>query len=206
MSSKERGGIDDVCVRLLKHLYILKKYETRNTSIVTAFNPYITPGFPGVVYDTESGVEGADSIKLIGQVLVVSHSLSKNNMSTHVQMGFTRLLSEEATTPLESNLPDATTMLHDPATVQQIYTKLLGTENIAMDIASLSDEPDTNLQGFKDAQKDPVAAYTYNSRNIMTQAQYEAFITQGAERFDTELPTHLAAQANEMSGKSIFKL
>jgi len=214
--SGETTDINVVCEQLMKHVYYLKKYERRNLAVTTTFNPYVTPGFPGVVYDTIlEGYTGVGAnLKFMGQVMVVSHTLTKTAVSTQVQMGFTRLLSEEADTPLTSTMEamsDEVTHQVEPMT--EIYDTLLGPDSIPRTVADLSDETGEALQ---QAQLDPSAAYKFIKRNIMTRKQYKDFMGCDAasadftgdyfsKRLDTNLVQTLKDVAAFQCGRSVFK-
>jgi len=210
-------GIKNVCEHLMEHVYRMKKYERREMDVVTAFNPYVTPGFPGVVYDTvidEDIATSSANLKFIGQVMVVSHTLTKTSVSTRVQLGFTRLLSEENKSPLSSTLKEISDeVTHQVGPLTEIYNALLGPKNPPRTIADLLAETDDTL---KQAQLDPSLAYKFIKRNIMTRKQYKDFMGCDAasanftgdyftNRLDTSLVQTLKDVAAFQCGRSVFK-
>jgi len=215
-------GIKPVCEHLMEHVYRMKKYERREMDVVTSFNPYVTPGFPGVVYDTrieedstvlDAAISSAN-LKFIGQVMVVSHTLTKNSVSTRVQLGFTRLLVEEKQSPMSSTLKEISDeVTHQVAPMTEVYNALLGPTNPPRTIADLLAETGDT---FKQAQLDPSAAYKFIKRNIMTRKQYKDFMGCDAasanftgdyftKRLDTNLVQTLKDVAAFQCGRSVFK-
>jgi hypothetical protein len=203
----------------------MKKYENRNMTVSTVFNPYITPGFPGVVYDTVSGeLTDEDSVnanlKFIGHVTVVSHTLTKNSVSTQVQFGFTRLLTEEVESPLTATLEQISDdVTHKVGPMQEIYETLLGPASTTMDINALQQE--SGGEAFTKAQTNPLEAYKYISRNIMTKKEYKEFMPEVSitsdprtgdmtgsyftNRLDSSLPGTLKEVVNFQSNRNVFK-
>jgi hypothetical protein len=89
LNSAGLEGRKETMEAFMKHIYHLKQHEHRTAGVRTVFNPYITPGFPGVVYDTPTpGLP--ENLGLIGHVLSVTHTLSKQSVETMVDLGFTR--------------------------------------------------------------------------------------------------------------------
>jgi len=213
-------GIRDVFEMYMKHVYYMKKYENRNMSATLAFNPYVTPGFPGVIFDSThvdktSTISEESDYKFMGQVMVVSHTLTKQNASTNVQMGFVRLLDEEAKRPLEATIPAISNeVTHEVAPMTEIYKALLAPDNPAL---SIEDTKEETGAGIEEAQTNPRKAYQYNRRRLMTKAEYVEFV--GAEmnsagnfegaayfmdRHDTSVRAKLSDAAHGITSKSVF--
>lgn len=198
---------DVLCDNVMKHMYFLKRYETRRMSATMAFNPYITTGFPAIIYDAH----GTD-ISVIGHVLSVQHSISKDSMSTQVELGYARVLSEELENRLENVLKVISDeVTHQTAPMTEIYTTLLGEATFAV---PLGIEP-SDLQ-----QSDPLYAYALNRRELATLADYvnfmpevDGFDSNGAhlmgayytDRKDSKLRDKLAAAFSADSGFTVFK-
>lgn len=73
--------------------YYRARYESRIGAVVLAFNPYIVPSFPAVMFDSKYS-----GISTLGYVLNVTHQMSAAagapNMTTTVNSAFQRTLSE----------------------------------------------------------------------------------------------------------------
>lgn len=175
LNSQNLSGRKETLEAYMKHIYHLKQHESRTASVRAVFNPYITPGFPGVVYDTPTpGL--SDNIGIIGHVLSVTHTMSKQSMSTTVDLGFTRTLEDDEANAIPTAVPGvATEITRNAGNVQQIYDSLLGTKTAALDVSSLKDES-FGGDGISDPQCNPVAAYEYIARNITTRDQFLSFI------------------------------
>lgn len=85
--------------------YWRERLAKRNGSAALVFQPFITPGFPAVIWDTE-----VDAEHQIGYITNVQHSLSESSMSTSVSwtfgQGFNEFFEElRATRTSESGRP-----------------------------------------------------------------------------------------------------
>lgn len=84
------GPLFDIYAR---YEFFRSRYAARSGSVSMAWNPYITPGFPGVIFD--SAGTGFDIVAYITQV---SHSFAAaGNQSTMASFSFARTLDEFAT-------------------------------------------------------------------------------------------------------------
>jgi hypothetical protein len=89
-NSSPLGELFDVYAR---YEYFRSRYENRSAVVNLAFNPYIVPGFPAVIFDAkESGFD------IVGYVTSVNHSMSADRgapgLSTTINLTFLRTLSE----------------------------------------------------------------------------------------------------------------
>ena len=171
--------------QILKTMLLLKQYEGRSFHVETAFNPYYTPGFPGVVFDS------LDSrISIAGHFLSVTHRISKSNASTSIDVGFSRTL-EDAIDP-EARIENTYKKIYDDITssagkMSDIYNEILGCQAVSYQELNSKLEED---RGF--AAPTPRSAYNYNKRDICTAGQYAGFLGQGVidedgiERFQAE--------------------
>jgi hypothetical protein len=159
--------------QILKTMLRLKQYEYRALSIETAFNPYVVPGFPGVVFDN------ADTdIAFAGQVLATTHMISKSSASTTVEMGFSRTLKEAAERPLENTFLDISTQItHRPDRMSRIYQELLGCNCVSYNDLHTTVRTDPRYSN-------PKFAYKANYRPIASIADYAMFL--GAAAPDEE--------------------
>lgn len=214
----EQKALATVFENYMKHIYYLKKYEHRNMAVSSVFNPYITPGFPGVVYDAMHEIEEGDSprspsnLRFVGQVMVVSHTLSKQTASTNVQFGFVRLLEEENTNRIDATIPEISEKVtHHVGPMTDIYSALLGTDKPPIEVEEMLYEG-----RLTEAQKNPKTAYAYNRRSIMTKRQFVNFYKSSIdsegnmtgpyfeERHDPELVRNLKSMNWENFNKSVF--
>jgi len=87
-SDKILGGIFDLYA---KYEYFRARYEPRVASLQLAFNPYIVPGFPAVVFDARDS-----KLDNFGYVQSVSHTWSAEapTISTSVSLGYLRSFPE----------------------------------------------------------------------------------------------------------------
>jgi hypothetical protein len=175
LHSENISGRKETAEALMQHIYHLKQHESRTATARVVFNPYITPGFPGVIYDVPTpGLP--ENLGIIGHVLSVTHNMSKQDISTSVDFGFIRTLKDDEATPIPTAVPEVSDeVTRNVTNVQKIYDSLLGTKNPAMDVAALRAES-FGGDGTSDPQKSPAAAYKYIERNIMTKRQFIDFI------------------------------
>jgi len=154
--------------RMHQHMFTLKRYEHRNMQVSTAFNPFITPGFPGVVFD--SWQNDNSDFTFAGQVMAVSHTLSKHSARTSVMLSFARSLRDES--------PDGMPLVHghtfmkdinrNVGKIGQIYKKILGCDAVAFSAFG------KNTYGEEHGS--PAAAYAFNRRGICTFDEYLSFM------------------------------
>jgi hypothetical protein len=160
---------------VMHYLLLLKQYDRRRIQVQCGFNPYITPGFPGVACDSED-----NGFIFVGHVVSVNHNLSKHNPSTTVIMSFVRTI-EEATTEgseLANIFPALDETNKDVAKMSEIYQKLLG-----CDAVSLTDVRDIYFDSTSEAQNSPGHAYINNNRSIVTFDEYCSFMGLTTEDF-----------------------
>lgn len=88
--SSERllGGIFDLYA---KYEYFKARYEPRSANISLAFDPYLVPGFPAVVFDSR-----VSKLDTVGYVMSVSHSWDAGSpgINTQVTLGYIRSFPE----------------------------------------------------------------------------------------------------------------
>jgi hypothetical protein len=213
----DNGAVGSVLESILKHIFYMKQYEQRRMDVTGVFNPYVTQGFPGVVFDTD-GASASSYVGFIGHVLTVNHSLSKDRASTTVSLGFARTLQEDRDNPIPATLPEISTNITRNATnVQQIYTALLDTKTPAVDIATLCSEYEGVQVSSDNPQNNPTKAFQYIQRGIMGMSEYADFmpgVSLGEDvlsgeylssRWDETLVANLTTAANSKAHKSIFK-
>lgn len=167
----------------LCHRQLLQaKYANRQLSVQMTFNPYITPGYPCVVFDADD-----TGLMFAGHVLAVQHSIAPDTMSmlTTVEINYVRTLHEAAAVDIAHPIEDIQNLLHDPEKMTKIYNELLGDEvsetilqmpgavaktfsEILFTYASETEEagPQTN----------PDSAYNLQRRNICTFDEYVKFM------------------------------
>lgn len=155
--------------RIREHLYRLKTYEPRALVVDSAFNPFVVPGYPGVVYDSDEGV-GSGGFTFIGQVLTVTHTFSKDSASTSVEMSFVRTLEDQLRDPIKNSIPEISTRItHRGTEMGEIYEHLLGCGALPFkDLETLKHLPE---------QEDPLLAYRFNRRSIITLPEYLNFMS-----------------------------
>jgi hypothetical protein len=86
---QEVGRVQQLLELYAKYEYFRSRYERRGGAVNLAFNPYVLPGFPCVVFDHR-----ASALDTVGYVTNVTQSLSNGSMSTAIQYSFGRTLQE----------------------------------------------------------------------------------------------------------------
>lgn len=162
------------CRRQLLNL----KYAPRQLTATCQFAPYVTPGFPGVVFDNND-----THFAFAGHVLAVEHSISGTEVRTSISMNFARLLKEAATVPINHPLTAVDNITQSQSRMSEIYRAILGTPDVqgisGADAATydtlLSEltSPDTSTAS---PHSNPREAYRYMRRNIATFEDYCAFM------------------------------
>lgn len=146
---------------MMAHMFRLKTYESRVINITTAFNPYISVGYPGVVFDS------ADSdFSFAGHIVSISHQLSKGIASSTVAMSFCRPLSDEINDPMKHGMDDISAINRDKTKTSEIYEKILGCKSVDF----------KDINSGMSAHGDPLQAYDANVRKICTFDQFLSFI------------------------------
>jgi hypothetical protein len=82
------GGIFDIYA---KYEYFKSRFEPRSVNVSLAFDPYIVPGFPAVVFDSR-----VSKLDTLGYVMSVTHSWDAESpsVSTQVTMSYIRSFAE----------------------------------------------------------------------------------------------------------------
>lgn len=162
------------CRRQLLNL----KYAPRQLTATCQFAPYVTPGFPGVVFDNND-----THFAFAGHVLAVEHSISGTEVRTSISMNFARLLKEAVTIPINHPLTAVDNITQSQSRMTEIYQTILGTPGAAdvkgadaVSYATLLSEltsPDTSTAS---PHSNPREAYKYMRRNIVTFEDYCAYM------------------------------
>ncbi|RKX27324.1 MAG: hypothetical protein DRP45_01345 [Candidatus Zixiibacteriota bacterium] len=86
-------GLGALFDKYAEYEYYRSRFAERQGGVSMVFNPYILPGFPGVVYD-----QRASGFDVLGYVMSVTHSMSAErtgaHQSTQVNLSFIRTLDE----------------------------------------------------------------------------------------------------------------
>ena len=176
-----------------KHMLLLQIYNKRSVSVTMPFNPFITAGYPGAVYDDE-----LSNFIFIGHVLSVEHHLGKMMATTTVQLNFTRLLEDELNTTYTSlkeyietgtaliasgedtaltnivpEISDKITKVSGP--MDSLYGSLLGCASIG-DFKNLAMQKGNEGVINPAVQDDAKAAYEETYRRIITLEEYAEFM------------------------------
>lgn len=91
-SAADRESLQDLFELYAQYEYVRARYEKRGGSVSMHHNPYALPGYPCVVFDTET-----PALHMVGYVMHINHSFSSNgrgSMSTQVNYSFGRTLRE----------------------------------------------------------------------------------------------------------------
>jgi len=175
--------------RIMKHFLMLKRYEIRNMQAQFSFNPYLTPGFPGAIYDSDD-----QNFVFVGHVLTVNHEISKSDFTTTANMSFVRMVDEAIEEPLENTVPKINDITTDKDDMTVVYGKILGCH--AVDHQEIKDMSEGDDQEF---QSNPREAYKKTRRDVTTFDEYLEFMDLGitTEEEDEDgnmVPTVLSGQ------------
>lgn len=185
--------------RFMRRQLLLAKYAARQVQVSGMFDPYITPGFPGVVFDNQGA-----GFAFAGHVMTVAHTITPSDVSTQVIMDYGRPLSEA----VEIEIPNALSFMHDithkPEPLTEIYQTILGTPFMsdksdknqededelarlreafnlrmpgacAMTFSDLNDKA-LGTESSSDPNNNPREAYNAKRRNICTFDRYRKFM------------------------------
>lgn len=189
VASGANGDIKEEDIKALKERYMRRqltraRYAIRQLTVVGAFNPYVTVGFPGVVFDS------ADSgFAFAGNVVQVDHSINTHDVSTTVTLSCVRLLSEAALQeenggegfPNPVNAVHVVT--HEKHRMDRVYASILGTPDVAVAGAeAMTYSEILNRYGgpvgstTASPQNNIYEAYRLQRRNICTLQNYCSFM------------------------------
>lgn len=162
------------CQRQLLHA----RYLPRTLSCTSMFNPYVTPGFPGVVFDSVDA-----GFAFAGFVLAVTHDFSAESATTSVEFNYVRMLDEAACVEIPNPLESVQMITHDERYLAPVYRSLLGTEGVA-DIAGAEpisygrmwNENMGEMVEVRHPQTSPLEAYHRQRRNIVGFEDYCTFM------------------------------
>lgn len=162
--------------RFLRRQLLLSKYATRRIQVSETFDPYITPGFPGVVFDNQGA-----GFAFAGHVVTVAHTITPTDVSTQVIMDYGRPLSEA----VEIEIPNALSFMHGithkSEPLGEVYQSILGTEGVhlagtlAIPFSTLNDNS-LGKESPKDPNNNPREAYMAKRRNVCTFDRYLKFM------------------------------
>jgi len=116
----------------VRYEYYRARYEQRGGSVSLAWNPYVVPGFPCVVFDRR-----AAPFDLVGYVQGVTWNLGTSGLSTEVSFGYGRTVQEFLQTQFEESerfgflgagpaemLPSVRDIVQRPAAAEEFYRGL----------------------------------------------------------------------------------
>ena len=190
------AGIKNVRDHIMQMYLLLKKFEYRSLSVTSAFNPYVVPGYPGVVFDKED-----TKLSFAGHVLSITHSLTKHSASTSIEMGFCRSLKEatEEETKIKSVFePIYTEVTSQPDKMTEIYNETIGCDAVAFE--------DLYKKYVTDGDSTPSSAeaYNYNFRDIVDLGSYAAFmktLVASDTNLSNDMPIFGFEATNHFTGK-----
>ena len=167
------NGRSDEATRVLKERFFRRqllnsKYFHRQIEAQCMFDPYITPGFPGVIFDSSDS-----SFVFAGHVVTVIHTLSPGTVSTQVAMNFVRPLFEAAKDEIPNVLFSIQQITHDKEPLSEIYQRILGTN--AEDFVSLT-KLCRHTKDTTDPNNNPSVAFKSKRRNICSFDDYVSFM------------------------------
>lgn len=153
-------------------------YFPKTLNVSCMFNPYITPGFPGVVFDSlDSGFSFA------GHVHTVNHTLNISGVNTEIVLNFVRTLEEAAAVAIPHPLEELAELVQNKEKMTEIYRELLGTPKVtslpgaeAVTFTDICLENTQSARRVNSPQISPLEAYHRQRRNICSFENYLSFI------------------------------
>lgn len=154
--------------RFFRRQLLNAKYFDRQLRMSGAFDPYVTPGFPGVVFDS-----GDSSFAFAGHVVTVVHQIMPGQVGTQVAMNFVRPLFEACEKEIPHPLISIHEVTHSKARLSEIYHRLLGSDAVTFkELAQLA----TDTSSETNCNNNINAAYKSKRRNICSFDEYLNFM------------------------------
>ena len=179
--------------RFCRRQLLNSKYLGCQLTVESMFDPYITPGFPGVVFDSED-----TGFAFAGHVISVSHYFDESSVFTTVHMNFVRHLDEACDVTIPNPLNSVQDITHNRENITDIYQVLLGSPEAfteikdkdgkvieqryavnganAVPFEELRKSFGTDEESATSPQNNPQYAYRYKRRNICTFEDYLKFM------------------------------
>lgn len=179
--------------RFCRRQLLNAKYLGCTMSVESMFDPYITPGFPGVVFDGED-----TGFAFAGHVLSVTHVFDESSVSTYVTMNFVRHLDEACDVTIPNPLDSVHNVTHSKDKLTEIYQSVLGSPKAFTDIkdekgnlkerryavnganavefSELKASFGESEESATSPQNNPQYAYRYKRRNVCTFEDYLRFM------------------------------
>lgn len=163
--------------RYMHRQMLNKVYIDKTLEVSGAFDPYITPGFPGVVYDS------ADSgFSFAGHVVSVQHTITSHEVTTQTMFNFVRPLEEAAAVQIPHPLEELQEISQSSKKMTAIYQSLLGTigeeqeGTTALTFTEVHEKFASIDKNSRNVQSNLKEAYKTQKRNIVTFDQYLDFM------------------------------
>jgi hypothetical protein len=122
LAEEEAKGLGVLFDKYAEYEFYRQRYAATQGGTSIAWNPYIIPGFPCVVFDQDVA-----STNMLGYVTGVTHSLcsiaNSVSMSTNVSIGYMRLLDQMATNVVAEGTETSCDM-HPEEPIKEIGTTL----------------------------------------------------------------------------------
>ena len=146
------------------------------------FLPYVTCGFPAVVYDS-----GDTGFSFAGNVIACEHTITPQSMSTSIVLNGVRLLAEAVLCEENGRYPNPINSVHvvthDATRLKKVYDTILGTPGVS--VAGATPVTWADVKSKWSGTVDDVAtspqtniyeAYKNQRRNIITFEDYCSFM------------------------------
>ena len=172
---------EELTKRLAQRMLIQAVFGKRTMQVTMTYNPYITPGFPAVIFDaTNTGLAFA------GYVLAVSHRISQTSMETSVTLSHVRTLDYAAVFDIRHPIDTVEKVLHNEGCMTEIYNAVIGVPvdkkhrqisgSRAMSYENIKKEYMNDSTSTSSPQNSPSEAYTLQRRNIVTFDDFLSFM------------------------------
>ena len=159
--------------RFMRRQLLNLKYFNRQMQAQCMFDPYITPGFPGVVFDS-----GDSSFVFAGHVVTVIHTISPEDVNTQVAMNFVRPLHEAVEVKIPNAVSCIESVTHNKGKLSEIYQRILGAD--AQEFSEIENLV-TGTTSETSPNNNPSVAYRTKRRNIASFDEYVSFMGFGVE-------------------------
>lgn len=185
----------------------------RQLTAQCVFLPYVTCGFPALIYDT-----GDSGFSFAGNVIAYEHSFNAGGMTTSVSLNGVRLLAEAVSAEQTNNYPNPINSVHvvthNVNRLEKVYGAILGYNTSgakpvtwanakaqwSATVDNVATNPQTNIY----------EAYKLQRRNVTTFTKYCKFmgITKNPDGTDEtgEIPTELSSDwLNDRAKITVFQ-
>ena len=150
---KSESFVPSISQQILYRLYVAYEFYRERASrksgaVQTVFNPYIVPGFPGVVFDSD-----AVGLHNIMYVMNVTHVLTTNSATTSINYSYAQTLNEMLSQLMRDKLDIGENSLSTLSSIKDFIQNRIDTHLAHLDIKS-EDELLNKAASLKESSDD----------------------------------------------------